>query len=171
MSVEAENEIRDLMDHLNGAISEMNLWRERALKAEYEATHDPMTGVLNRKGLFEAYEATFDHGSYDFIYMIDIDGLKTVNDTLGHSAGDDFIKTVVQQLEKLALSANGVVARVGGDEFVLLVKEIIYFGNPENFSHGWVCVTNHSDIDAAIAKADSRMYTRKTARKRLAEKE
>lgn len=165
MTVETELEIQELMNHLNEALRDMTMWKARALTAEYEATHDPMTGVLNRKGLFEAYETSRNDGSYDFVYMIDIDGLKSVNDTLGHAAGDEFIKTVVRTLEKMAKAANGVIARVGGDEFVLLVKEIIYFGNPENFSHGWVCITNHSDIDAAIAKADTRMYTRKSIRK------
>jgi GGDEF domain-containing protein len=161
MCVDAK--IEELTQQLSKAVKEMNAWKIRALKAEYEAAHDPMTGVLNRKGLFEAYEASFEE-AYNIVYVIDIDGLKTVNDTLGHAEGDRFIKNVANQLDNTAKAADGVVARVGGDEFVLLVKEIISFGNPENFSYGWVCIADYVNLDAALDQADTNMYTRKKER-------
>lgn len=150
----------ELQIRLDAALKSEALWKEKAVKAEYSCLHDSMTGVLNRKGLYEEYAKDF----YGYVYVADIDGLKIVNDTHGHAAGDVLILSVVKELRDMAFVGKGVVARVGGDEFVLLVNALLRPGVHENFSLGWAPITSFG-LDSAIGQADSRMYIRKTARK------
>ena len=148
---------------VDNLLDELQVWKDRALKAEYAATHDEMTGVFNRRGLYQ--EAA--RRAYKFVYVIDVDGLKRVNDEGGHAAGDMLIKIVVGKLNVMASLGDGVVARVGGDEFVLLVDRLIKTGTEDiDFSSGWVPLEN--DLDDALRRADARMYVRKAARKSAA---
>jgi diguanylate cyclase (GGDEF)-like protein len=88
--------------------------------------HDPLTGLLNRR----AYEAILtDHlsrgnryGHEGAIMMLDLDEFKQVNDTLGHSAGDDLIIRVGAALAS-RLRESDTVARLGGDEFAVLLPK------------------------------------------------
>lgn len=139
---------------LNDMVKQRNDWR-------YLALHDEMTGCLNRRGLFN--EA--DTNSYRYCYMIDVDGLKVINDTVSHAAGDIHIKTVVTILNEIAQTGNGIVARVGGDEFILLMHDMVYIAQNDMFSHGWVEISRYGDLDQAINRADARMMTRKRQRK------
>lgn len=87
----------------------------------YLGTHDPLTGLYNR-AYFDAELQRLDN-SRDFpisIVVADIDGLKTVNDSQGHAAGDQLIKGAAEVL-LTAFRAADVVARIGGDEFAVLL--------------------------------------------------
>jgi len=87
----------------------------------YLGTHDPLTGLYNR-AYFDAELQRLDAGR-DFpvsIVVADIDGLKTVNDSQGHDAGDLLIKSAAEVLLS-AFRAADVVARIGGDEFAVLL--------------------------------------------------
>lgn len=84
---------------------------------------DELTGLLNRRGLMtlgqQGLRVAARHRNNAALLFIDIDGLKTVNDTLGHGAGDELLKRMGRILNTTCRESD-VVARVGGDEFVLL---------------------------------------------------
>jgi len=82
-----------------------------------EAHHDPLTGLLNRRGLARAWESA---GGDRALLFIDLDGFKAVNDRLGHAIGDALLCQVAARLEA-AVPPPGRLARWGGDEFVAVV--------------------------------------------------
>lgn len=92
------------------------------LRLRYEATHDALTGLPNRTLFFERLEkALSGPGASRFgLCYLDLDGFKTVNDSLGHSAGDRLLVEVADRLQSCATGPGEVVARLGGDEFVAL---------------------------------------------------
>lgn len=96
-------------------------------RIEYLATHDELTGLPNRvmfgQLLKLAIESARRHQRKFAILFIDLDRFKTVNDTLGHEAGDALLKQISARL-KDCLRASDVVARHGGDEFVVLIQEV-----------------------------------------------
>lgn len=83
---------------------------------------DPLTGLLNRRGLDERLTALIGHRQpQDFcIALLDLDGFKPVNDRFGHGVGDLLLKEVAQRLRDVA-GDGGMVARLGGDEFAILL--------------------------------------------------
>lgn len=91
---------------------------ERRLReATFAANHDQLTGALNRRGLFGRAESL--RGT---LFSIDLDGFKGVNDRYGHAAGDAVLVEVVRALRG-AVDETDLVARVGGDEFVVITDE------------------------------------------------
>ncbi len=101
-------------------VSERHALEERL---RYEATHDPLTGVANRSlFLNRLAEAVAEPEGRLGICYLDLDGFKAVNDTLGHDVGDELLIAVARRLERRVLAADGLVARMGGDEFVLFVE-------------------------------------------------
>lgn len=91
------------------------------------ATTDPLTGLPNRKLFFDRLEECITHVTRHRrklgLLYIDLDGFKGVNDTMGHSAGDELLIKVGEVLEK-NLRKSDVVARLGGDEFAVILFEI-----------------------------------------------
>lgn len=87
----------------------------------YASTHDPLTGLYNRG----FYEQEIEHLKSDnvplSIIICDVDGLKLINDTLGHSAGDTILKATADILKTL-FGHDNLVARIGGDEFSVLIQ-------------------------------------------------
>jgi diguanylate cyclase (GGDEF)-like protein len=111
-----------LLALLSGAVS--RALREESL--EQLAYRDPLTGLLNRRALDEAAEEAFavEVGKARTVtaVTIDINRLKLVNDTLGHVAGDQLIQAVGRDLQSsFGVLTGALVARVGGDEFSVLV--------------------------------------------------
>ena len=98
----------------------------RATSAELLADRDPMTGLLNRRGWDSAMvteeERCVRYGSPATMVALDLDGLKAVNDTQGHAAGDALIQAAAQLLRRSCRTTD-VVARLGGDEFGVLAVE------------------------------------------------
>ncbi len=90
-------------------------------KLKYLSLHDPLTNLYNR-AYFEEEMHRLDNNRFDIVGLImcDIDGLKLVNDTLGHDRGDDLL-TVASQVIRKSFRESDVVARVGGDEFAILL--------------------------------------------------
>ncbi|MBX9244962.1 EAL domain-containing protein [Actinotalea ferrariae] len=92
-------------------------------KLRHEATHDALTGLANRALFAERLSAAVDHGGADrrlSLVLVDLDGFKAINDTLGHAVGDGMLAGVAQRL-RAGVRSDDVVARLGGDEFAILV--------------------------------------------------
>ncbi|MCK7593689.1 sensor domain-containing diguanylate cyclase [Pseudomarimonas salicorniae] len=101
--------------------------RRRAERAELESRTDPMTGVLNRRGwelAMEQEQARIARtGSSAAVVLVDLDGLKRLNDSEGHDAGDAVIRRLARVLST-QIRARDVVGRLGGDEFAMLLGGI-----------------------------------------------
>ncbi|QXC60917.1 GGDEF domain-containing protein [Aquihabitans sp. G128] len=100
------------------------------------ASHDPLTGLLNRAGFFERFgadvEAARSGPGADVVaaLFIDLDGLKGVNDRGGHAAGDRLLVDVAERLRRIVGRAGGA-ARLGGDEFV------VFAARPADHVRAW----------------------------------
>ncbi|WP_225826611.1 putative bifunctional diguanylate cyclase/phosphodiesterase [Streptomyces naphthomycinicus] len=92
------------------------------LRLRYEATHDALTGLPNRTLFFERLEKALNaaEGQRFGLCYLDLDGFKTINDSLGHAAGDRLLVEVADRLQSCATAPGEMVARLGGDEFVAL---------------------------------------------------
>jgi diguanylate cyclase (GGDEF)-like protein/PAS domain S-box-containing protein len=95
-------------------------------RLHHQATHDPLTGLPNRTLLFDRLYELF--GSADSqqrvaVCYIDLDGFKAVNDSFGHDIGDELLVAVAHRLHECVSRAGHLVARMGGDEFVILVHD------------------------------------------------
>lgn len=92
---------------------------------EYQALHDPLTGLPNRvllqQRLQYATHAALRHHSTAALLLLDLDGFKEVNDTFGHPQGDTLLVAVAERL-KGSVHAGDTVARLGGDEFAILLS-------------------------------------------------
>jgi len=100
------------------------LWRtRRALRAaRHDATHDDVTGLPNRRALLTHLAAARRDGEPVAVTMIDLDHFKTVNDTLGHDAGDHLLAQIADRLAERPAPVR-FVARLQGDEFVLVIDD------------------------------------------------
>ena len=93
-------------------------------RTRHQAFHDPLTGLPNRAYLNNQLEAEMKKArcgqASGAVLFIDLDDLKTVNDSFGHSSGDDLIKSAAAQICE-AVGPDAFVARVGGDEFIAIL--------------------------------------------------
>ncbi len=102
--------------------------RRRIEMSEALANTDALTGLLNRRGwdaiVADAQERLESFGDAVAVAIVDLDGLKQVNDTLGHAAGDDLIVRAARTLREAGTTACHV-ARYGGDEFTILANGVV----------------------------------------------
>ncbi len=114
-------QLRAAMGELSVSKAEIERKNEDLLRL---ATRDPMTGCLNRRAFFEAFEPLVSeaatHGLPLSCLMLDIDHFKSVNDTHGHTVGDRVIQEFAKKLQQAA-RATDLVCRYGGEEFVIVV--------------------------------------------------
>ncbi len=156
---------------------------------ERRARHDALTGLPGRDEirhrLGSALRGTFRRGDTIGVLFIDLDGFKAINDSMGHEAGDALLVAFADQL-RLAVRAEDIVGRYGGDEFVVicsgLLRETVLrdiagnirsaFSKPIEISHGSVMMTPSVGIatatrsdpataDELIVRADQAMYRAK----------
>lgn len=190
--------IRGSKGNLNGAVMVINdVTRARlmARKLEWQATHDPLTGLINRREfenrLTEAWIMANQDGRPHTLMMLDLDQFKIVNDSCGHAAGDELLIRVTGIISGI-LRASDVFARLGGDEFAILlnycdlnkaeslannilnaIKDYSFIWDDQTFyigvSIGVVPVTGKSaDINELLSAADMACYTAKnTGRNRV----
>ena len=112
----------DLAEEL--AEQKMEIERSKQL-SDYLANHDLLTGLPNRRAFQESLKARVEQaaagGQTVGLLFVDLDKFKEVNDTLGHEAGDDLLKTVASKLSE-AMRDRDFGARLGGDEFAAIVE-------------------------------------------------
>ncbi len=157
---------------------------------KYLSLHDQLTGLYNRS-YFEEEIRRLDSGRNHEagVIMCDVDGLKLVNDSLGHSTGDKLLKAAATVL-KNSFRSNDMVARIGGDEFAVLIPqsnekvlesaqnriekavELYNRDNPElplSISMGWAFRKDPGvSLKQIIEEADNNMYRNKLLRNRSA---
>ncbi len=108
---------RELLVGANTSASELN----RLLA--HQATHDPLTGLFNRRGAIDALEAALaianDASPVGLLYL-DLDRFKQINDTLGHRGGDQFIAVIADRLSR-SIDPGATAGRIGGDEFIAVL--------------------------------------------------
>ncbi len=157
----------------------------RLEKVRALASIDPLTGVMNRRRFFEIVPQQLTRARWNGIIVFDVDHLKTINDTLGHLAGDALIKSIAKRAEACVRKTD-LFARYGGDEFVILLpntdtesvqkiadrlREYIastsmdWMGEPVHttISLGMACLESTVDIHSLFARADEALYEAKDA--------
>jgi diguanylate cyclase (GGDEF)-like protein/PAS domain S-box-containing protein len=112
--------------HFIGILQDVTATKERTAHLEHEVNHDPLTGLANRTLLWDRLEHAVHlahrHHSMVATVRIDLDNFKTINDTFGHEAGDVVLKVVARRLQA-AVRESDTVARMSGDEFVLVLVD------------------------------------------------
>lgn len=159
-------------------------------KSKTMISQDSLSGVNNRVSFNKYINNLFLSKEHDgaYIVFIDIDNFKHINDTYGHIEGDDAISLVGKNLKSIAGETNSFVARIGGDEFVMILKttdeefvkkviqnvsfeleERIIFSDKQydlTVSSGFVEIKrNQKNIKELMAKADESMYAEKMKKK------
>ena len=186
--------VRNLQSDLNDAKGELIRRQNRILALERIATTDELTKLTNRRGFLDAFEKEMDRTNRGqakggLLLMIDMDNFKSINDTYGHTAGDEALKIVAQTLQA-HIRRMDVAARMGGDEFVLLFANADPIGAvdraqklarklnsltlkwegeriPVRASLGIQSYKKGDSIETIFSKADARMYKAKEERKLL----
>ena len=87
---------------------------------EKTAVTDFLTGLQNRRGLYQELNAGIEKGKPFYVIYIDLDNFKVINDNYGHTYGDSLLQLVTKRMKEI-VGNRGVLSRIGGDEFVLVV--------------------------------------------------
>ena len=102
-------------------IDDISEWKKHESTLKKTATYDALTGVYNRKAGMQSFDEIVLSDSEFCVAFVDIDGLKMINDSFGHGAGDIAIKTVAEVLSSL-VRGDDIVIRYGGDEFIIVFR-------------------------------------------------
>jgi len=154
--------------------------QQARVSATRQANSDSLTGLGNRRRLYRDLAASQLEGSSSTLVLIDLDGFKQYNDSLGHQAGDELLSTIGVSL-KDAIGGGGSAYRLGGDEFLLRLAGRVDNGDVAQIidtvrghvslrvgvSYGTAHLGPHDPLDHAMRHADKAMYENKI-RKRLA---
>lgn len=110
--------------HFIGVINDVTAAMQRTAHLEHEVNHDPLTGLANRNLLWDRLEQALHVAQRQkalvATVLIDLNNFKTINDTLGHEAGDVVLKVIARRLQA-SVRDSDTVARMSGDEFVLVL--------------------------------------------------
>lgn len=178
--------IGDMQDQIRGQFAKLE---QKQGELDRLASHDSLTGLHNRRFFLDRLEHALAHarrsGTELALLYIDLDKFKAINDELGHAAGDHVLRTLAQRLKHVVRESD-TIARIGGDEFVVLIErpadddsiaavahkvlEVLSQGVP-HAGHELVCGASigvsrfpgdgQTDIEL-IAAADQAMYQAKT---------
>lgn len=116
LNVTRTDEIGQLADTINNMSS-----RDKAIR---QANEDPLTGLANRRYLMQKLDGLMKAEKAATIFFIDLDGFKPINDTHGHDMGDEALKVVSERFGA-CVRDNDVLARIGGDEFVMMFNGLV----------------------------------------------
>jgi diguanylate cyclase (GGDEF)-like protein len=153
-------------------------------KLTHDARHDGLTGLPNRRAIFDQLEASRTRSSTTAVLFVDLDGLKAVNDSLGHDRADEMIREMGGRL-RATVRDEDFVGRFGGDEFVVIADAMSDRGQAGELAErlldavsrplsavdsavltasvGITLMTASTDANEAIRQADSAMYVAKRA--------
>ena len=153
---------------------------------EMGISKDALTGLNNRTAMYEylnaiARQASLSHSIY--IYVLDLDNFKSINDTLGHVEGDKALKEAGSVLKKSCMISSDFVARYGGDEFIMIhdtsrdldpsvfsthIQDVVQSSSlkyPIAFSIGYTLFDGNVDtLQRTIENADAKMYQEKSGK-------
>ena len=166
-----------------GIIHDITGRKEVEASLRHESTHDALTGLYNRAFFDEELERIAQGRRFPLsVVMADINGLKTVNDTLGHEAGDNLIRLAARIILE-AFRAGDIVARIGGDEFAVLlpatdkkvaeeaVRRIMscpeIINGQVSIAFGISSAENKDQFAETLKMSDERMYRDKSKQKQL----
>ncbi|CAN7191399.1 EAL domain-containing protein [Pseudoduganella sp. LjRoot289] len=114
------------VSHYIGIINDVTALKQRTSLLEHEVNHDTLTGLANRNLLWDRLEQALHtaqrNKSLVAVLLVDLNKFKLINDTLGHEAGDEVLKMVARRLQA-AVRESDTVARLSGDEFVLILAD------------------------------------------------
>jgi len=162
---------------------------QKEMQARDFAYHDELTGLPNRRLLRDRLDQALAQGARQHrqvvLLLLDLDGFKTINDQLGHTAGDKVLQAVAERLSA-SIRAADTVCRYGGDEFVIMLPEVdqpsladavaakvrARLGEPCYIDGYEICVTasigtvvypaNGQTYEELIRQADAALYCAKT---------
>lgn len=121
LSIRRNDEVGHLIAAFNRLLGKLH---EQQGQLERIAHHDPLTGLPNRRLLADrlklALAQSRRHGTHLALLFMDLDGFKQINDSMGHEAGDEALRMVTARLQAIVRETD-TLARIGGDEFVLLM--------------------------------------------------
>lgn len=201
-SVQRNDEIGDISSGINEMVDRLNFTMKELISSQQYAddmsrlaTQDPLTGIRNKTAFdshMDVIREELKKGETEFgLVMVDLNNLKTINDTYGHERGDFAIKKLSQSI--CETFTHSPVFRVGGDEFVVIIKDEDYHSIDtlvERFSdrnrrdssqkgrHPWEKVSAaigyalydeniDKDVDSVMTRADKEMYLCKKVMKGL----
>ena len=122
----AETDAQGRLIYFEGTLTDITETHEQSAQLSYEASHDPLTGVFNRREFERRLQSLLDNihvqpGPHAICYM-DLDRFKAINDNCGHVAGDELLRQVAEQLQSRVRHGD-TLSRLGGDEFALILHD------------------------------------------------
>ncbi|HEX8979432.1 MAG TPA: EAL domain-containing protein [Parasulfuritortus sp.] len=188
LTISSVNDADGQTTHYVGVFSDISSVKRAQAAQEFLAHHDPLTGLPNRSLLRSRLEQSIQHARRDgrgrAVLFLDLDRFKDVNDSLGHSVGDELLRIVATKMEKQIRSGD-TLARLGGDEFIVLVEDsatpeqaarvagklLALFEQPFFVADSEIFVTasigislfpsDGGDVDTLVSNADLAMYQAK----------
>ncbi len=186
-TINKDNEVGYLGNAIQKMITDINSSTEDLSKAIYEATHDAMTQVFNKRH-YNNTVSTFQNFSAICIIFFDVNNLKLMNDTLGHEHGDYVIKQAAEYIKRVTEDKH-LCFRIGGDEFLVVMndpsyyeidriidtieKDAPYILSPEEdsikcaLSYGYAYAKGEYSYDELFTEAEENMYKKKSELKTL----
>ena len=178
--------VHDMLAQTSDLVRLVLEWHEGRRALEWEATHDSLTGLTNRRAFVDGVHRRVLEGVRGAVFYLDLDNFKVVNDQHGHLVGDRMLAAVGERLSGSA-RPDDVVARLGGDEFAVfcpgLADKETAADRAERFIRALsdpitvdgvsaelgasvgVAFTDGSEIDSLLARADARLLEAKAAGK------
>ena len=188
-SVSDVTDVDQLVNEIGALRGKVAQLQERVEQLDLLAHEDSLVGLPNRRGFMRALERLIDrvarYQEKGAMLFVDLDGLKMINDSFGHQAGDEALVQVARLLVG-GVRKSDVVARIGGDEFAILLghsdedsaretaTRLVDMIAASDFRHGGqtmplsvaigAAVIHGDDTpESAMARADEEMYRRKAA--------